>query len=44
MRTRIQSENPTGRDHLRDLGIEGRILLNWSVWTGFSWLRLESSG
>jgi hypothetical protein len=39
------------RDHLEDLGIEGKIKLQrisgkWSgkVWTEFIWLRRETSG
>jgi hypothetical protein len=42
---------PKVRDHWEDLGVCGRITLSWtlgrqgSMWrTGFSWLRIESSG
>jgi hypothetical protein len=35
-------ESPKERDLLGDLGINGRIIINWilknSKWTGFSWL------
>jgi hypothetical protein len=29
MYTKFWSENPKGRDHLRDLGTEERIILKW---------------
>jgi hypothetical protein len=41
MHTVIQFENLEGRDHLEDLGIDGRIIL---VWTGFLWLMIGTSG
>jgi hypothetical protein len=44
-------ENLKGREHLRDLGADGRKTLKWiinkygmGVWTGFKWLRIGSSG
>jgi len=40
-----------GRDHSEDLGVEGKIILEWilgrqgrKVWTGCMWLRIGSSG
>jgi hypothetical protein len=45
------SECLKGRDHLEDLGIDGRIMLNLSqinrnrrVWTGLIWLSAVTSG
>jgi hypothetical protein len=39
-----------GRDHLEDLGVDGRIMLEWilnkyigRMWTRFIWLRIEAS-
>ena len=39
------------RDHLGDPGVDGRIILRWifrkwdeGVWTGMSWLRVETGG
>jgi len=39
------------RDHLEFPGIDGRIILRWilgnwdvGVWTGSSWLRIETGG
>jgi len=39
------------RDHLADPGVDGRIILRWiirkwdmGVWTGSSWLRIETGG
>jgi len=37
------------RDHLEDLGVDGRIILKWikwdeEVWNGFIWLRTGTKG
>ena len=39
------------RDHLKDLGVDGRIILNWilkkwdwEAWTGLIWLRIGTGG
>ena len=39
------------RDHLEDIGVNGRIILRWlfrewdvGVWTGSSWLRIGTGG
>jgi hypothetical protein len=51
MRTEVLSENLKRRDHLEDLGLDGRIILEWMIakwfgkeWTGLSWLRLGITG
>jgi hypothetical protein len=51
MDTKFQSENLKGRDHLEDLGVYGKIILEWilgkyggEVWTGCIWLRIGTSG
>jgi hypothetical protein len=43
--------NPEGRDHLEDLGVDGKIILeciigkySGKVWTGCIWIRIETSG
>jgi len=47
---KIYSKNLKGRDHLRDVGVEGRKftvdLKKWGLrmWTGFIWLKSGSSG
>jgi hypothetical protein len=46
MHTPLLSENLKGMDHSKDLGIDGRIILERilekqgrKLWTGFMWLR-----
>ena len=43
--------NLSERDHLEDLGVDGRIILRWIIrtwevgaWTGSSWLRIRTGG
>jgi hypothetical protein len=46
----IPHDNLMGRNHLGDLVADGRVILknfrkyDVSVWTGFNWLRIGSSG
>jgi hypothetical protein len=47
----IGRENLRERDHLEDSDVDGRIILRWifrkwhvGVWTGSSWLRIETGG
>jgi hypothetical protein len=51
MHTKYWSENLKGRNPLENLGIDGRILLEWileklgeTVRTGFIWLRRGTCG
>jgi hypothetical protein len=48
---RILSEHLKGRDHLENIGIDGRIILKWilrkedeTAWTEFIWCRAGTSG
>jgi hypothetical protein len=48
---RILVGKPEGSNHYEDLGVGGRILLEWIlerwdgvVWTGFIWLIIGTSG
>jgi len=48
---RLWWENLRARDHLRDPGIDGRIILRWIfkkwdvvVWIGSCWVRIETGG
>jgi hypothetical protein len=48
---RVLVGKPEGKRPLRDPGVEGRIILRWifwkwdvGVWTGLSWLRIETGG
>jgi len=50
MYKKFWSENLKGRDHAEDLGVDGRIILEWilgkyggRVWTGLIWLRIGAS-
>jgi hypothetical protein len=50
MYTKRWSENLKGRDHLEDLGVDGKIILEWILQKyvgglyGFIWLRFGTSG
>jgi hypothetical protein len=47
---RILVGRPEGRSHLRDPGVDGRIILKWifkkwgEAWTGLSWLMIGTGG
>jgi len=50
MHTVFWLENLKGRDHSEDLGVDGRVILEWisekyggKVWTGFMWFRIEAN-
>jgi len=40
------SENPEGREHLQDLGVDGKIIGKYGIMvgTGFIWLSRGTSG
>jgi hypothetical protein len=51
MHKKFWTENLKGRGHVEGLDIDGRIILRWllrklggKVWTGFMWIRIETSG
>jgi hypothetical protein len=51
MHTLFLSENFKGRYHSEELGVHGRIILEWilgkyggKVWTGCIWLRIGTNG
>ena len=48
---RILVGKPEGKNHWRDLGVDGWMILGWisgrwvvGMWTGLGWLRLETDG
>jgi len=48
---RVLVGKPEGKEYLGDPGVGGRIILRWifrmwnvGVWTGSSWLRIETGG
>jgi len=47
MHTKFWSENLKERDHLEDLGVDGKVILEWicgkqgeNMWAGLMWLRM----
>jgi hypothetical protein len=47
----IRSENLKGREHMEDLGVNRKIILQWilgekggKMWTGFIWLQTGTNG
>jgi len=51
MRKTFRLESLKERDHMEDVGVDGRIVLKWiwvkwggKVWTGFIWLRIGKIG
>jgi hypothetical protein len=51
MHTIFWSDKLKGRDYSEDPGVDIKIILDWimekecgNVWTGFSWLRIGTSG
>jgi hypothetical protein len=51
MHTKFWLKSLKGKDHTEDLGVDGRIPLEWILkkqngraWTGFIWLRIGANG
>jgi len=47
---RVLVGKPEGKNHLKELGVDGRLILRWifrkldvGLWTGSSWLRIKTS-
>jgi hypothetical protein len=41
--TKVWMENAKGRDHTEDLGVDGKIILEWMLgkqWVGVDWIHL----
>jgi hypothetical protein len=50
MHAKFWSEKLKGRNHLEDIGVYGKVILEWiaenyggTLWTGFIWLRIWTS-
>jgi hypothetical protein len=48
---RVLMGKQEGKNHWRDLGVDGRIILGWvsrrwdvGIWTGLGWPRIETGG
>jgi hypothetical protein len=51
MYTKLWLENLKGKDHSNDLGVDGKIILQWilgkegeNVWTVCNYIRIRASG
>jgi hypothetical protein len=51
MLSKLWSDNLKGRDHSEELGVDGKMILEWilgqsieKVWVGFIWLRIGNGG
>jgi hypothetical protein len=51
MHVRFWSENLKGRDHSKDLDVDGKIILEYilrkkggKAWSGFIWIRIGTIG
>jgi hypothetical protein len=49
--TKFWLENLKERDHLEDIGIDGKVILEWILgkwdgkeWSGYIWLRIGTTG
>jgi hypothetical protein len=51
MHTKCWSENLKGRDHSKDVGLDGKPISEWILrkqgakgWTGCAWIRMMTTG
>jgi hypothetical protein len=51
MHTKSQSESLKGRNHTKDIEVDGKIIFEWmlgkqagKVWTGCIWIRIRTGG